>query len=149
LHGDDSGPVDRNHNAVGGRVLEEDPRRRATERSLMPQPPYTLDKGHREGVLEALKEVSSFRNWALLAAHVRTTHVHVVVDANDSPEKVMNDFKSYASRYLNRMHVDAPGRRRWARHGSTRWLWTPENVTSAIDYVVRGQGEPMAVFETT
>jgi hypothetical protein len=34
-----------------------------------------------------------------------------------------------------------------ARHGSTRWLWKPENVTAAIRYVVDQQGDSMAVFE--
>jgi hypothetical protein len=34
----------------------------------------------------------------------------------------MNDMKSYASRRLNQLGLDEPARRRWARHGSTRWL---------------------------
>lgn len=61
----------------------------------------------------------------------------------------MNDIKSYASRRLNEMGLDEPRRKRWARHGSTRWLWNPENVSDAIRYVVDEQGEPMAVFEAT
>src|SRR5258708_1343807 len=32
--------------------------------------------------------------------------------------------------------------KRWAGHGSTRWLWKPENVSAAIRYVVYGQGGP-------
>jgi hypothetical protein len=59
----------------------------------------------------------------------------------------MNDLKAYASRYLNQTGCDEPDRKRWAKHGSTRWLWKPENVASAIRYVVDEQGEPMAVFE--
>jgi hypothetical protein len=58
----------------------------------------------------------------------------------------MNDFKAYASRALNRLGHDAPGRKRWARHGSTRWLWNYEDVLDAIRYVVEEQGEPMALF---
>jgi hypothetical protein len=61
----------------------------------------------------------------------------------------MNDLKSYASRCLNRIGLDEPGRKRWARHGSTRWLWKPEDVSAAIRYVVDEQGHPMAVFEAT
>ena len=82
-----------------------------------------------------------------LAAQARTNHVHIVVEAEDRPERVMNDLKSYASRCLNRRGLDEPARKRWARHGSTRWLWKPENVSAAIRYVVDGQGDPMAVFE--
>lgn len=52
----------------------------------------------------------------------------------------MNDFKRYANRTLG------PGRERWARHGSTRWLWKDRDVRSAIQYVVDGQGWAMALF---
>ena len=58
----------------------------------------------------------------------------------------MNDLKSYVSRCLNRTGLDGPDRKRWARHGSTRWLWKPESVSAAIQYVVDKQGDPMAVF---
>jgi REP element-mobilizing transposase RayT len=87
------------------------------------------------------------RGWGLLAAHVRTNHVHAVVEADVRPEKVMNSFKSYASRNLNGVGVDEPDRKRWARHGSTRWLWKDEDVEKAICYVVSGQGEPMEVHQ--
>ncbi len=59
----------------------------------------------------------------------------------------MNDLKSYASRCLNRLGLDQLNRKRWARHGSTRWLWTPDNVSAAIRYVVDQQGDAMEVFE--
>jgi REP element-mobilizing transposase RayT len=82
----------------------------------------------------------------LLAAHVRTSHVHAVVEADVEPEKIMADFKVYASRRLNRTGFEDPSRKRWARHGSTRWLWKDEDVRSAVRYVVEEQGEPMAVY---
>ena len=59
----------------------------------------------------------------------------------------MNALKSYSSRALNRKGFDERDRRRWTRHGSTRYLWRPQEVRQAIDYVVRGQGESMAVYE--
>jgi REP element-mobilizing transposase RayT len=54
----------------------------------------------------------------LLAAHVRTNHIHVVVEADLRPERVMNDLKPYASRYLNQLGLDEPARKSW-------WLWKP------------------------
>jgi hypothetical protein len=57
----------------------------------------------------------------------------------------MHAFKSYASRNLNRLGADEPDRKRWARHGSTRWLWNDEDVPKAICYVVSGQGAAMEV----
>ena len=149
LHGDASGSVDRKHNLPGSRLLEADPLRASAERQWMDQPPYCLDKSRREVVLRALLERCSERHWSLLAAHVRTNHVHIVVEAEARPERVMNDLKSYASRCLNGMGLDDPARKRWARHGSTRWLWKPEHVSVAIRYVVDEQGDPMEVFEAT
>jgi len=93
-----------------------------------------------------LREVCKYRGWGLLAAHVRTNHVHAVVEAEVAPEKVLTDFKAYASRGLNRLGTAGSDRRRWARHGSTRWLWKDEDVREAVRYVVEEQGEPMAVF---
>jgi REP element-mobilizing transposase RayT len=113
----------------------------------MTQPSYLLDAIRRSLVLQTLQEVCSWRGWTLLAAHVRTNHVHVVTTANCKPEQVMTAMKAYSSRALNEHSLDGPGRRRWARHGSTRYLWTKDSVGAAIHYVVREQGESMAVFE--
>jgi hypothetical protein len=60
----------------------------------------------------------------------------------------MGDFKAYASRRLNQMRLDGGKRKRWAHHGSTRWLWKPLHVSAAIQYVVAEQGEAMSVFES-
>ncbi len=110
------------------------------------QPSYHLDPTRRQVVLAAIQEVCSHKGWLLVAAHVRSNHVHAVVDTDQSAEHVMNAFKAYASRALNRNALDRPDRRRWARHGSTRPLWIEEAVTAAVHYVVCEQGEAMAVW---
>ncbi len=114
----------------------------------MDQPPYSLDRIRRDTVLEAIRDVCGHRGWSLLAAHVRSNHVHTVVEAEIAPERAMNDFKAYASRRLNRMGLDGPNRKRWARHGSTRWLWKPRHIAAAIQYVLAEQGDAMSVFES-
>lgn len=58
----------------------------------------------------------------------------------------MNDLKAYAIRSLNRRGRDGLDRRRWAGHGSTRWLWRDQDARDGIRYVVEKQGETMAVF---
>jgi REP element-mobilizing transposase RayT len=146
LHGDTSGSVDKRHNLPGSRVLAPDAHRASKERQHMLQPPYLLDAPRRSAVLEALREVCSHRNWTLLAAHVRTNHVHTIVEAGVPPEKVLSDLKRYASRALNHLAEDEPDRKRWSHHGSTRWLWKDDDVREAMRYVVEEQGEPMAVF---
>jgi REP element-mobilizing transposase RayT len=56
---------------------------------------------------------SEVRGWNLLAGHVRSNHVHAIVESETRPERIMNEFKSYASRELNRLGVDSPERKRW------------------------------------
>jgi REP element-mobilizing transposase RayT len=146
LHGDESGIVDRHHNVPGSPFADASPERRAVKLDQMDQEPYSLDRQRRAAVLTALREVCLHRSWNLLAAHVRTNHVHVVVEADVRPEMIMNTFKKYASRTLNLLGIDEPSRKRWARHGSTRWLFKDENVQEAVRYVVSGQGEPMEVY---
>ena len=52
----------------------------------MDQAAYSLDETRRNTVLAAIQEVCAHRGWRLLAAHVRTTHVHTVVEAEVPPE---------------------------------------------------------------
>lgn len=111
------------------------------------QAPFSLDPVDRGLVVEAVCEVCQFKNWHLLAAHVRTTHVHVVVDAESAPEVVMNVFKAYATRAMNVVRPDMCGWIRWARHGSTRYLWTKDSVDQAVGYVLDQQGARMAWYE--
>jgi REP element-mobilizing transposase RayT len=101
-----------------------------------------LDRRRREAVLSAIQAVCQHRAWNLLAAHVRSNHVQVVVEGEARPEKMMHAFKAYASRRLS----DEPDCKRWSRHGSTRWLWKRDEVSAAMRYVVEQQGDPMSVF---
>jgi REP element-mobilizing transposase RayT len=140
--------VDRKHNVPGSRLVDEDPQRATLESEAMTQIPYLLDERARPVVLEAIREDCLHRLWNLLAAHVRTNHAHVIVEAEATPEKIMNDFKSYGSRALNKLGRDGADRKRWAHHGSTRWLWNDQDVRDAIRYVIDEQGEPMAFFVT-
>jgi REP element-mobilizing transposase RayT len=146
LHGED-GSVDREHNAPGSPLMEADRVRLNHVRGLMKDDVYVLDLPRQKVVLAALIETCLCRDWILIAAHARSSHVHVIVEGNRSPEYVMATLKSYASRALNRSHLDAPGRRRWALHGSNRYLWHRDEVARAVEYVVNEQGEPMAVFK--
>ena len=141
------GAVDRNHNLYGGLFPEPDDRMEAHARSLMHHQCYLLEIVPREIVLGAIIEACVRRRWLLLAAHVRTTHVHAIVSADHTPEHVMNTLKSNASRALNRSGLEPPDCRRWARHGSTRYLWTHEQVSSTIRHVISEQGTRLAVYE--
>ena len=109
----------------------------------MAEPPARFSIEQRATVLGSLVETCLHRDWRLLAAHVRSDHVHAVVVAPCRPELVMHDLKSYATRVLKQGN----GRQRWwSRHGSTKYLWNAISVEAAIHYVLEAQGEPMAVY---
>src|SRR5579862_3410175 len=146
VHGDESGSIDRTHNVPGTRILEPNLGRSFAERRAMDQRPYRLDQPRRAAVLSAIIERCSQRGWSLIAAHVRTNHVHIVLDGDAPAERMMNDLKSYAGRVLNQSGFDPPDRKRWARHGSTRWLLGRRDLESAMKYVLEKQGDPMAVY---
>ena len=146
LRGDEGGSVDRDHNIPGTAFLSPNPSRVFAQQERMNQEASELDQEERDLVLESIRNVCAQREWVLRAVHVRSTHAHLVVAAPVPPEKVLNDVKAYSSRILNRANREWADRRRWARHGSTRYLWKPESVRAAIEYVVHEQGKPMAVW---
>ncbi|HAU1604608.1 TPA: hypothetical protein JBJ19_07110 [Legionella pneumophila] len=147
LHGGKSTSVDHYNNIPGTEFIPYDPIRVYQVKKLMLETPYFLDELKRHIVLQAICEVCRYRQWVLLAAHVRSNHVHLVIHAQRSPEQVMNTVKAYASRDLNKARLDGDRKNRWTRHGSTRYLWSKEEIESTIQYVVYEQGLPMAVFE--
>jgi REP element-mobilizing transposase RayT len=134
----EAGSVDDETNVFGSRYRPSStPLARSSLLSMRDQP-YSLSPKSRQLVLESIIEVCSRRQWQLLAAaHVRTNHIHVVLEAEATPEKVMSDLKVYASCSLNRVEGK---RTRWARHGSTRYLWTKEQIDRAVIYVINEQG---------
>ena len=147
LHGDDTGSVDRQHNEYDLSFLPPDPKRHQTMRARMKCSPYLMNQPRRPTVLAAIKGICLKHGWGLLAAHVRTTHVHVVVEACTDPEIVLNSFKSHSSHELNQINIDQNPVRRWIRHGSTKYLWTVESVESAVEYVLFKQGPPMEIYQ--
>jgi REP element-mobilizing transposase RayT len=148
LHGDERGSVDRKHNVAGEVLLPANAELRHNRKTLMTAPEYRMGAGERETVLAAIRQHAEFRGWSLLAVHVRTNHVHIVVVGDAKPERMMIEFKAYASRALNRMNPTETQRKYWTRHGSTRWLNTDESVRRAIEYTIAEQGEAMAVYQT-
>ena len=117
------------------------------EQNNLKNPPVILDENIREIVLKAVLQVCCYRGWIAYAVHVRSNHVHIVVGGCTKPEKMMTDFKAYATRAIkgsddNQKFI----RKYWSRHGSTKYIWTKENLASAIDYVKNRQGKIMSLW---
>ena len=150
LHGHPDGSVDYAHNQFGSDPCPSQGGMLAAMTEKLSEPIYRMDSPRREITLEAIKEVCDFRGWFLIAGHIRTTHCHVVVAAEEDPERVAKDFKSYGSRALNRSGLDGPTRKkRWAKGLSRRYIRHIDSVVGAARYTIFGQGLAMSVYPTS
>ncbi len=112
----------------------------------MAQPPYKLDASARDVVCQAVVALSEERGWNLLAVHVRSNHVHVVIQTEREPGRIMSDLKARASRDLTRAGYETADRLRWTRHGSTKHLFHEDEVAAKIRYTLDEQGPRMAWY---
>jgi REP element-mobilizing transposase RayT len=148
LRGRAPGSVDRQHNTPGTPFLPADANLEQSQRRLLRQEPYLLDPERRSVVLQTILDVAKNRHWQLWAVHVRSNHVHIVVTAPDTPEKVMADFKAWASRRLREAFGESADRDRWTQHGSTIYLNSQEALDAKVAYTVDEQGDKMAYFDS-
>jgi REP element-mobilizing transposase RayT len=148
LHGDERGSIDRFHNRYNSPYLPRSDRRRDLSERQLKSPPVALNASQRDSVDNAIREVSTHRNWVLHTHNVRTNHVHVVVSIGAlKPERALNAFKAYATRRIRRdgnwVHEHTP----WADRGSKRRLWNERSIALAVDYVKNGQGGDLPPFD--
>jgi REP element-mobilizing transposase RayT len=147
VHGSEKGSVDIAHNAYGTPLVEPDLEPEPRAREAMSQRPYVMSVPEREIVCKAIVDLATDRGWQLLAVHVRSTHVHVVICTEErDPGRTMSDLKARASRALNQAGFDSVQRKRWTRHGSTRHLLRKDDVEAKILYTLDEQGERMAWY---
>lgn len=144
LHGDPRGSVDADHHMPDGPFLNTNEPLQAWEERELRWPPYAMDEAARRVVRSAIARGCERRRWELLALHVRTTHVHVVLTAAGDPKRILAGLKAYATKALN---ASARCRREyWTKHGSTRYLWKAAQLEAAVHYVAFEQGTPQEVF---
>lgn len=142
LHGQE-GSVDGDHNTPNGPFLPPNPDWEERNRARLTHPPLELDAERRFVVDATIRGVCRHRGWNLHALHARTTHVHAVVSSGRAPERVLNDFKAYATRRMREAGVLECGAEPWSHHGSTRYLNTEDSFAEAVHYVLCEQGEPL------
>jgi len=140
LHGDARGSMSKRANAPGEPPIAPNPTLEAAERRSA-GPPGHLDTPSRACVEQAILEVVQARGWGLHALNVRTNHVHLVVSGIEPPERMLVTLKGWATRRLRSDGLIEARARVWSRHGSTRYLWTDEEVERACQYVKDGQGD--------
>jgi REP element-mobilizing transposase RayT len=110
-------------------------------------PPIVLTAEQAEAMFLQFYETATIRNWKLLAVGIMAKHVHIVVGVmgDPDPNKVLGDFKSYASRRLSRKWGKPKSETWWTERGSTRKLRDEAALLAAIEYV-RNQENPLLIW---
>jgi REP element-mobilizing transposase RayT len=146
LHGDERGTVDPKNNKFEAPYIPADRLLEATRRDLLKEAPLTLDAAMRGAVDASLAQHCDYRGWRLMKRNVRTNHVHVVVSADDDPQRMMVQFKAYATRAMRDRELIIGRAKVWTEGGSKRWLFTPDALSAACDYVCNGQGPDLPMI---
>ena len=113
-------------------------------RSVMKGPPIRLTLEQAKVIVPQFQETAAYRQWLLLATAVMANHAHLVigVPGDPDPQKLLHDFKSYASRVLNRQ---------WGKPSNGTWLTESGSkrrlryVPHAVEYV-RNQEYPLVTL---
>lgn len=118
--------------------------------SIMTSEPVALSQAHADRVFEQLKETAHYRGRVINAVAILVNHIHLVFGTPGDPEpnKMLDDWKAYASRALNRLIGWAPPAPRpvwWERDGSKRVCCTPLDRAGAIRYTIR-QENPLVIW---
>jgi len=117
------------------------------EQANLKNPPFIMNKNIREVVLKAVLQVCGLRGRIPYAIHVRSNHIHTVASGREKPEKMMVDFKAYATKAIKSFGNNKTIiKKYWTQHGSTKYLWTKEHLASATEYVKNRQGKIMSLW---
>jgi len=125
------------HNLPGTPYEAEIPQLQKTMRAAMLGPPIRLILDQAKAITTQFQETATYRDWLLFASGVMANHVHIVVGVpgDPDPEKILHDFKSYASRSLNRSWSRPVNGTWWTESGSKRKLPNEQAIRDAVNYI--------------
>ncbi len=133
---DDSGTGVR-HNVPGTSQDADMPNLQRWAGDALRCPAIRLIREQAAAILAQFRETADHRDWLLLAVAIMADHFHLVVGVPGDPEPavLLRDFKSYASRALNRRWPKPASGTWWTESGSRRRLRDEAAVMTAIHYV--------------
>lgn len=141
LPGADTGSVSRNHRNWGSPTVPPSRAWQDQARRLMVEPRFTLEPQDRKLVLTSVTDACAYRAWHVFCLHIRTNHVHVVLQTDIPVDRALAYLKARATFVLKAHH---PNRRRfWTKDASTLYLWNHASLAAASDYVMNQQGTAM------
>ena len=147
LHGDERSSTSRRNNQFGKPFITPWKPLHDAMKKQMNESPFILNSSHSQTVLQSLMDTCKYNHWVLYAAHVRANHAHIIVQSDVTKEKTMSTLKCYATKNLKKYHRELTHRTHfWSRNGSKKNIWAPESLFPALYYVVKQQGNPIALF---
>ncbi len=125
------------HDTPGTPYVQSIPGLVRASRSAMKGEPIWLNAEQAATAALDFSASARFRGWELLAGAVMANHVHLVVGVpgDTDPTKLLQIFKSYASRALNQRWGRPRAGTWWTESGSRRKLADNRAVSAATRYV--------------
>jgi REP element-mobilizing transposase RayT len=119
-------------------------------RRQMKGPPIYLDFKKAQVLAEQFLETARFRARTIQALAVMHNHWHIVVEVpgDPNPSKLLGDFKAWGTHRQTREFGEPPSRTWWTDGGSARILRDALAVSSAINYVLKKQPNPLILWPT-
>lgn len=146
LHGDKRNSVDPQHNTLTSPRINPNSNLFNKMRLNQNHSNIILNPQQRNETVNEIQKTCKHYDWCLFAVHVRSSHVHMIVQAACAPEKVLTQIKAYTTRALNKLTRQHSQQKYWSRHGSTRYIWSSTFLFPVMEYVMDQQGEKMACF---
>ncbi len=142
LHGDSRQSVARDHGVP--KLLAPNEPLYQQKRENLKRPPVQFDQKQREIVLGSLIQHCLVKQWRLFAAHVRSNHVHAVIQSGHPIDNVMTGLKIWATRTLGEGGYQYP--KVWTVGGSKRYIFSDDKLREKVHYIIHEQGVMMQYY---
>lgn len=111
--------------------------------------PIFLIQEQADAIKQQLTETARHRHWQICVGAILSNHLHLLVGIMDDPDPLilLRDFKSYASRCLNRLSGKPASGTWWTEQGSKRKVKDSRHFENVRSYILR-QANPLVVWES-
>jgi REP element-mobilizing transposase RayT len=101
--------------------------------------PVLLKVAHRESVVTVVRRHAELRRWRIHALSVRSNHVHIAIEADAAPDRILAQLKANASRVLRSGDCPLANTRIWTKGGYTEFVYTENDLEVVVTYINESQ----------
>lgn len=134
-------------NSRGTSYSRSMPGLRAASQSRLQGEPIFLRDDQALTISRQFHETAAYRGWQIVSFAIMRNHIHLIVSSpgDPQPDILLKDFKSYASRALNKTWGKPASGTWWTESGSKRRKATYQSLVNAVRYVAKQQN-PLLVW---